>query len=437
MNRSAAWLMSGLTLFCLGAEAPRSESRRATAPAVPPHTVAAIDANALTLADCYRLALKHSETIAIREEALKATEGQFLQAFSGVLPKVDFEMTEKRQNGSGSSAFTLRRIPERKFMLSQPLFSGFKEFAAMAGSRAEHRQRQHEKTQAEHVLLIDVADAFHLLLQQQEDLQAIEAIHKALEDRLEELHKREALGRSRQSEVASAEAQLRRVEADMEIARSSELTARQLMEFLTGQSPLGPINDDQPDPLALPPETEYLAKTDSRPDVKSAEEAWNVAKKAVWVAQAGFWPNADVEANYYTKRAGVSADVDWDVLLKMDVPMFHGGEHVGATKTALSNARQAKLAFEQTKRRATLDIRNAYATLQGSIARYIAFLRALDAAEENYRLQVEDYGRNLVNNLDVLQALQALEDARRDVITAQHTAKRDFWRLRVAIGETL
>ena len=103
----------------------------------------------LTLEEAYALALKQSETIAIQGELLKETEGRFLQALSGALPNASFEASEKRQDGTGSSSFTLKKIPERKFVFSQPLFSGFKEFAAMAGARAQRRQRAYDKIRAE------------------------------------------------------------------------------------------------------------------------------------------------------------------------------------------------------------------------------------------------------------------------------------------------
>ena len=91
-------------------------------PTVP--LAAAEDASPLTLAEAYRLALKRSETIAIQGEAIKQTEGRFLQALGTALPRATFELSEKRQNGGGSSAFTLKKVPERKFIFSQPLFSG-------------------------------------------------------------------------------------------------------------------------------------------------------------------------------------------------------------------------------------------------------------------------------------------------------------------------
>lgn len=391
----------------------------------------------MTPADCYRLALKRSETIAIQRELIRQTESRLTQALSGVLPRASFEASEKRQDGSGGSSFTLKEVPERKFTFTQPLFSGFKEFAAMAGARAERRERGFEQARAEQLLFVDVSDAFYLVLERREDMDALETIRTALLQRIDELKERERLGRSRTSEVASAEVLLQRVEADIESARSDEITARQLLEFLTGRAPLAAITDAEP---VLPPiaaESDFARKAGGRPDVRAAEEAWSVSQKAVTVARAGFWPEVDVESNYYTKRVGVSSGVDWDALLTVSVPLFQGGETVGAVREAASKARQAKLEYDRAQRQAELEIRDAHANLQGALARLAALRKALGAAEENYRLQQEDYRRSLVNNLDVLQALESLEGTRRDVIHAAYEAKRRHFQLLAAAGETL
>lgn len=401
-----------------------------TTPDVPQHA-------ALTLRDCYALARKRSETIAIEQELLKQTEGRFLQALSGIMPRASFSSFDKRQDGSGGSAFTLKSVPERKFVFSQPLFSGFKEFAAMAGSRAERRQRTYDVQRARQLLFTDVADAFHLLLEQRQDLAALEATRSALSQRIDELKDRQQLGRSRPSEVVSAEAQLRRVEADIEEVRGQEVATRHLLEFLTGLDQIDAVADEDVPAPALDAEAAYMAKASARPDVRAAEEAWRVARKSLLVAQAKFWPTVDAEGNYYTDRVGAAADVDWDVVLKVEVPLFQGGETVGAVKEAASKARQAKLEFERTQRLALLDIRDVYAKLHTACDRLAALQKALAASEENYRLQLEDYRLSLVNNLDVLKTLQEFEDARRDVIHATHESQRVYWQLRVATGEPI
>ena len=388
----------------------------------------------LTLAECYALALKRSEDIAIQTELIKQTEAQFLQALSGVLPRASYEVSKKRQDGTGSSAFTLRDTPERRFAFSQPLFGGFKEFAAMAGSRAERRQRLHERRRAEDLLFVDVANAFYLILEQQEDLRALAAIRGTLVERIDELKQREQLGRSRTTDAVSAEAQLRRVEAEMEQARTQEVTARKLLEFLTGLSRVQAVTDPAPSLLPADAESAYVARAAARPDVQAAEDAWRVAQKEVTIARAGFFPDVDLEGNYYTRRVGNAASVEWDVTLLMSVPIFQGGQNLGAVREARSSERQAKLTFERRQRQAALDVQDAYAAYTGALARHAALARALEATEQSYRLQVDDYRLALVNNLDVLQTLQTLEDSRRETLHAGYEAKRLSWQLEAAAG---
>jgi outer membrane protein len=389
----------------------------------------------LTLAECYRLALKRSEEVAIRSEQINEAEARFLQAFSGVMPKASFVLSETRQDGSGSSAFTLDRLSERRFTVSQPLFGGFKEFAAMSGSRAERRQRHFEREQAEQLLYTDVANAFYLLREQREELAALEMIRNALVSRIDELAGREELGRSRPSEVVSAEAQLRSTEAEIELVRGRETASRQLLEFLTGTPRIIGIIDPEPGLPQPRPERDYLIKVNGRPDVQAAESAWKVAERGITVAKADFWPDVDLEGSYYTERTGAAADVEWDALLMVDVPLFQGGSTVGAVRQAKSQARQAQLRYEQVQREAVLDVQDLHARLQQAISRQTALTKAHEASAENYRLLVDEYRLSLINNLDVLQALEQLQESRRELIRATYDVKRLYHGLQAATGE--
>ena len=391
----------------------------------------------LTLEECYRLALKRSEEIAIHQELINETEGRFVQALGTALPRASFSLSEKRQDGSGGSSFTLKEVPERKFVFTQPLFAGFKEFAAMGASRAEHRQRQFEKSKAELTLMVNVSDAFYLLLEQRQDRQALETVREALRARLQELDERARLGRSRASELASAEAKLRRVEAQMEEAKRDEATGEHLLAFLTGLPRIGELQDIPDGTLVLNTEDAYLARVDQRPDVHAIEQAWHVAEKQVSIARAKFFPTVDAEANYYTKHVGTASGVDWDAALLVKVPIFQGGQALGAAKEAAAKAREAKLRYEETQRAAELDIRDAYVKAATALLRVQMLEQALQAAEESYRLQVEDYRFNLVSNLDVLQELEALEAVRRDRIAAYYEARRFYRVLQASVGERL
>lgn len=423
MTKPVTWCVAAL--LCMGS----GPAALAEAQDAPP----AVLQLPLTLAECYALALKRSETIAIQQELVRQTEGRFLQALSTALPEVSFVSVDELREGSEKN----QHLAERRFTFTQPLFSGFKEFAAIRGSKAEKRQRLREKARAEQLLFVDVSEAFYFYLQHQQDLEILLATRDALTARIQELTEREELGRARTSEVVSAQAQLRRVEADMEGSRSEMVVSRQLLEFLTGTT----VTEVTEAGFTLPPiepEPAYLSKASARPDVRAAEEAWRVSRENTRVARAEFFPTVDLEGNYYADRRGTRgvSTADWDAAITVDVPLFQGGNAVGLTQEASSLARQAKLSYDLTARAATLEIQDLYARLQAALARQAALEASMKASEEDYNLQVEDYRRSLVNNLDVLDALENLQDARRLALQAQYQTKRLYWQLRVATGET-
>ena len=390
----------------------------------------------LTLRDCFELALKQSETLAIQKETIKETEGRMLQALGSALPNAGFSYSEQRQNGSGSSNFTLSEIPEARFTFSQPLFSGFKEFASLSGSRAQKRQFQQQLLRAKEMLWRDVSDGFYFYLSYQENLQALDAIKQALTEQLAEVKKREELGRSRKSEIASTEVRLRRIEAEIQSVVSQQEVGRELLEFLIGQ-PLTALADENLDETVLLAGTlaDYLPKSEKRADVIAAKEGIVYRKKQITVARAGYFPTASVDGNYYTKRVGNAHDVDWDYTLKIDAPIFDAGETAGKVKEAKALAKEDELRFQQTKRSAQLDIKQTFTQLQSSLRRRDALKLAYAAAQKSYELQSADFKNNLVNNLDVLQSLQDLQETRREYTAAFNETKRFYWNFKVAIGE--
>jgi len=142
-----------------------------------------------------------------------------------------------------------------------------------------------------------------------------------------------------------------------------------------------------------------------------------------------------LDGNHYTKRVGNSDDVDWDATLTVDVPLFQGGETRGLVAEARSQANQSELIYRESKRNAALEIKNAFSQYQGALRRFSALKTALNATQKNYDLQKEDFRLNLVNNLDVLQALEELQDSRRDYISIQNQVNQLYWKFKVAIGE--
>jgi len=389
----------------------------------------------LTFEQCFSLALAHSESIAIDSEKIREAEARFLQAFGTMLPQVSFVYSGvNADSGRAFSSWHDNGGDERKFVFTQTLFSGFKEFASMAASRMENKQREYEKQRAEQLLFVDVSDAFYLLIEQQNDIKVLAEIRAALHERIDELKKREDIGRARRSEIVNTETQVYSLAAEIELVNSQLAITQALLSFLIGE-PVIAVSDSDDTSDTLADEVNYTAKIDFRADVKAAEYAWGVAKKAIRVAQSGFSPTVTVEGDYYDHRNSAPVDQRWATTLKVDLPIFEGTTTMGAVKLARAQARESELTYVETRRRAVLDIHDAYVRAQAAIVRTRALTQALTSAELNYSLQRDDYRQSLVSNLDVLTALQNLGVIKRTYIHSVYEKKRYYRQLQAAVGD--
>ena len=89
------------------------------------------------------------------------------------------------------------------------------------------------------------------------------------------------------------------------------------------------------------------------------------------------------------------------------------------------------------KRTAEREIKQSYEEWYASYQQYKSFDEGVQASTEDFKLQKEDYTRSLVSNLDVLDALERLNTNRRQANRTNYATKKDYWALKVAMGETL
>ena len=396
----------------------------------------------LTLDDCFKLALDVSDTVAIQREAIARANAQMFIAASQALPEIDYVMSRETQHNPGltASGGTVidANIKQREFTVQQPLFQGFKAVGAISGAGSFRQQQKDTWIRTKELLYQDVAAAFYGVLRYQKEIGITREIQELLAQRIKELEEREKIGRSRTSEVATARTSLDSLEADLAGLKGSLATFKFLLEFLIGMEVenrnLEDKGDQNPSTLSL---ADYLGMASSRSDVRAAEQAVKTAWRGILVAQSGFWPAANLGYTKFTHREGPFADVNWDLLLTMTVPLFSGTQTIGQVKDAVGVLKQQKSYFSLAKRQAALEIKQSYDGWRFSREEYLAFQKAVEAATESYKLQTEEYRRSLVSNLDVLAALQSLNNTRTSENQAFYQMKLDEARLKVAIGEVL
>ncbi|MFA7255725.1 MAG: TolC family protein, partial [Candidatus Omnitrophota bacterium] len=398
----------------------------------------------LSLEECYRLALIQSETVAIQKEAIARATAQIFNAASQGLGSVDFIVERTFQDnqqsnlaGSGGLAnLGDPNIQESKFKISQPLFQGFKAIGALTGAGSYKREQTEAWIRAKELLYTDVSRAFYNVLRYEKEIEINQGIHELLQKRIQELEERESIGRSRMSEVITARTNLKILEADLAAAQGALATVRYMLEFLTGTELGGrPLEEETVEEVSAKTLTEHLKMATARADVKAAEQAVKTAWRGILVAQSGFWPTITLDHNQYTRREGTLANLDFDTLFRVDVPLFSGGETVGQVKDSIGILKQKKLYFSLAKRQAELEIKQTYQVWLSAKETNALLKEAVRDAENNYAIQSEEYTRSLVNNLDVLAALESLHNTRQRQNVTYYVMKQDEAAFRVAIGE--
>lgn len=378
----------------------------------------------MNLWDVYALAVKHTEDLASKYENILQAKAQSNQAIASVLPQIFLNDRANWQSnnyifGSANPYF----IPLGNTVYvsgSETLFTGLNQVAALQGAQAQIDQNHHLYKQEARTLLLNVARSFYGILQLQDTLQSKQEIEGLTLEILKQEQQWKNIGRSRDSDVLTTQAQLAQLKGDEEAAQGQLNIARDSLVVLTGlqtEQPL--ISEEQPVTATMSFE-QAEALVDSRSDVIAAKAGIDLAEASVLQAHGEHLPSLAVQGQYYLQQDGGSPTADWNVQLVASLPLFEGGAVVAQEQEADSKKRQADLQYDLTRRTALQDIRGAYRALANSLNQVDAYGKALDAAQKDYTAVERDRKLALNTNLDVLNSLTQLETAKSNYDQAKY-----------------
>jgi outer membrane protein TolC len=396
----------------------------------------------VTLRQCYTWALTRSEDLKIRREDVRQSGERARAAIGDALPNVSWEFSDTWQdpNGvdeldqQGFGGFVQKDQVESRFRLRQPLFSGFKEFSAYSGFKREKRRNELLLDRASIDLYERTSDAFYNVVDRETYRTNTQTSLELAEDQVKALKGFLKLGKSRESEVFTAEAHAAALRAQLDQIAADIYTAREELSYLTGHDlSMGTVVDEIPETPTYGTLQETLVRARNRTDLRAQRE--DVASKQLQIRyEKGFyWPSSDVVGNYYTKRAAYLNAINWDVILSLHVPLYQGGTVAANVREAQSAYEQSELTLEQMEREIVYDVRKTYGELSASLREVRSLNEAARAAQQSYDSQRKEYRLGLVTNLDVLQALDFLQAQRSARDTARLKAKKLFIQLNVEL----
>lgn len=395
----------------------------------------------LALKDCFKAALKRSDVLATQQELVVQAEENYHRAWGAILPAINGSYSYFHQDAPGltSSGNTQSSAGQQTLAITadQPLFKGFRDFAALNATKAFITAREQARQWAGMQLYMDAAQAFYTRLAVQKDLDVLNNELELYQQRIKELQDRLAIGRSRETEVLTIQAAQAILKAQKEQILGQLDVAKEVLTFLTGLDQEIQLDDTDEVPANIGSLDSYQSELNERPDVMAAKKNVEAFKSNVSVAKGAYLPSADLIGNYYLERPDLHDNGAWDVELAVTLPIFTGGIISANVKTAESQKRQSEIQLSQVQRMALEDIRTLHHNLKADLAQLKALEEAFNISEKNYKANVKDYAINLVANLDVLQALVAYQDTERSLEKIRYLAKIDYNKLEAATARCL
>lgn len=393
----------------------------------------------LTLKEAYQRALKQSESVAFQALNIELAEAHYQKALSTVLPHLEGNVTETIQdgtsNGSGVNSFNNRFRNQTSITLTQPLFQGLREFRAMGMANVEKNLYRQQLTQARHQLFYDVTRAYYLVLKLERERSLILSVIQSLKTRQAELNERLNLGKSRESEVLVTEAELASKQAELENLKGTIQTSRDYLGFLTGTQVTEKLVDQFDVPKKIEPLASLMNRVLERPDVLASQSSTKLAKGNVKYTEGALLPHLGMSANYYAYRSGIQKDVDWDMNLALNVPIFKGGATRGSINEAKVELKQAKLEEDELFRQAQLELQQAYHHLMAAKKRESTSSVAASKSQRSYDSLLGEYQNNLVDNLEIIESLKMWHEKRLDYNEAHYQTKLYYLELLVSSNQ--
>lgn len=391
-----------------------------------------------SLEDCFKSALKRSEIVATQGELIQQAEEKIVQAKAAMLPTLNAVASYLRQTDTSSSAISSTSPASQntiKVTLDQPLFRGFREFAALRQQKLSRESQKIAREQAELQLYKDVTQAFYAVIANEKDFLNLEEEITVNQKRLKELKEFERVGRSRVTDVLSTETNIATLEAQEEALWGQIEVSRQAFAFQTGLDPAVPLQDSvDVTPEHVPALRELLEKLEHRPDVETAKQTLAAAEEGIPIAKGGHLPTVDLLGDYYFVRPGTLSNVNWDIQLALSVPLFAGGAIDSQIRQASSIVKQSELALSQIRRQAEEEIRTVHGQVISDLDQIKKYDRAYQLAKQTYQQELKDYRLGTVTNIEVLQILTSTQETHRLLDRSKFTTKSDWIHLQLATG---
>lgn len=321
--------------------------------------------------------------------------------------------------------------------VSQPLFTGFALLNQYRIAETGHELAQYRAKANRRQIVFDARNAYFSILKAEKIRDVAEqavtqlaANHKVARDFYQ-------VGMIPYNDLLKAEVELANAKQDRIVAMNRLSIARANFNTLLRR----PINDpvdliDIRDytPLALDLETCLETARKQREELVATQLQIDIAQREVDLTRRSYFPTVNLQGTYFRNETGfvVGAgdpvgfieDPDgWDVSAVATWEFFQFGKTGASVREKLSRLAQARHRHSQTADAVELEVKEAYLRTQDSESNIMAVDKAVEQAQENFRITRQRFSEQMATTKDVLDAQTLLSRTQTNYFNALYEFK--------------
>jgi len=362
--------------------------------------------------------------------AVRSVDESVPQALSGYRPKVNLTASAGFQYSDGQTApatpaFRGTQRPRTVGLtVNQTLYNGQQTANGVRKAEANVSGQREALRVLEQQVLLQAATIYMDYLRDAAIVEVQRSNTRVLEQTLKQTRDRFNVGEVTRTDVAQSEAQLAAGRTQQLTAESNLTATRSNFRRIIGNDPEN-LAPGSPVDRYLPPTLQQSIETalTESPSVTSAMYGIDVQYLDVKIKEGALLPTVTIQASatqsYETALTSYRA-FNAAATAQLNVPIYQGGAEYSLIRQSKETLAQQRLTLEQTRDQARSDVVSAWGKLLAGKAQVQSAQSQVSASEIALNGVREEAKAGQRTTLDVLNAQQALVNARVSLVTAQH-----------------
>ena len=382
---------------------------------------------------------------------VRSTDENVPQALSGYRPKVglslstgyqyqDIQQTQKGSTIHGNNPLaTLPLQPNSASLtVNQTLYNGNQTANRTRAAESQVSGSREALRNLDQSVLLLAASTYMDYLRDAATLEVQRSNVRVLEQTLKQTRDRFNVGEVTRTDVAQSEAQLAAGRTQALTAESTLTTTRANYRKVIGNDPVNlapgsPVDRFLPATLASAIELSLV----ENPTVTAAMYGIDVNYLQVKINEGALLPTVTLQAGVstaYQQTLSVFRTNTASAIATASVPIYQGGAEYSLIRQSKENLAQQRITLETTRDTARATVVQWWGSLQAGKAQVISAQAQVTASEIALNGVREEAKAGQRTTLDVLNAQQALVNARVALVTAQHDRVVASYQVLSAVG---